>query len=579
MRSRRFAAYVPLLLAWLVAASAALLLVWGSKLTFLLDDWEFLIYRRGFNAHAILEPHGEHIVIAPVLVYKALLGTFGMGSAFPFHVVSVGLFLTSAVLLFVYLRRCVGPWPALAATAIVLFLGAAWEDLLWSFQIGFFGGMAAGLGALLAIDRGDRRGDIAASALLVVGILFSDLTLAFVVGIGLGILFGADRWRRLPIVIVPLIVYAAWYLGWGHNAESVISLSNAVKTPYFLFKGISVSFASLFGLATPGGSAGVSGLYRGMPLAIVAIGLAVWRCVRLGGVPRRVWVVLAILATFWILAGLNQEAGREPTQSRYQYVGVVLLLLLAAELLRGIELGPRASLATGVLIAVVTVGSIASNLSFLHHAYATDYRPISRIEKASLGAVEIARATVAPNLLLSEELTGTGFVNIEAGPYLSARDEFGSPAYSPAEIAEASETARFAADKVLYAALGMGLASVPPSRIPAGRPARAEGAGPFAVPAGGCVEAVPAAGVTPLLELPPTGALLDVENARVAAVDLGRFMTEAPFPVELAEGIAPGTVAELAIPRDTSSVPWMMELKTNGDTVVCGRGGAGGGKA
>jgi hypothetical protein len=45
------------LLAGGMAVSAALLLALGSRLTFLLDDWEFLLYRPGFTAHAILDPH------------------------------------------------------------------------------------------------------------------------------------------------------------------------------------------------------------------------------------------------------------------------------------------------------------------------------------------------------------------------------------------------------------------------------------------------------------------------------------------------------------------------------------------
>src|SRR4029077_12978819 len=121
--------------------------------TFLLDDWEFLLYRRDFDAGAVLDPHGEHIVALPGLIYKALQATVGMGSARPYRAASTALFLSSAALLFVFLRRRVGDWPALAATAIVLFLGAAWEDLLWSFQMTYFGSMAAGLGALLALER------------------------------------------------------------------------------------------------------------------------------------------------------------------------------------------------------------------------------------------------------------------------------------------------------------------------------------------------------------------------------------------------------------------------------------------
>ena len=158
-----------LLLAAAVIGSAALLLFWGSKLTFLLDEWEFLLYRPGFTAHSILSPHGEHISIAPILIYKALQETAGMSSSLPYLAVSVALFLVASILLFVYLRRRVDPWLALLATGIVLFLGPAYEDLLWGFQMGFMGSLACGLGALLLLERGDRRGDWLACVLLAVG--------------------------------------------------------------------------------------------------------------------------------------------------------------------------------------------------------------------------------------------------------------------------------------------------------------------------------------------------------------------------------------------------------------------------
>src|SRR3954451_10797329 len=80
-RSGRTPALVGLALAAAMAVSAGLILFWGSKLTFLLDDWEFLLYRPGFSAHSILEPHGEHISIAPILIYKGLLGSAGMSSS------------------------------------------------------------------------------------------------------------------------------------------------------------------------------------------------------------------------------------------------------------------------------------------------------------------------------------------------------------------------------------------------------------------------------------------------------------------------------------------------------------------
>ncbi len=564
---------VLILLVWLVGASGCLLLFWGSKLSFILDDWEFLLYRRGFNAHAILDPHGEHISIAPVLIYKALLATVGMGSALPFRAVSTALFLLSAVLLFAYLQRRVGQWPALAATAVVLFLGAAWEDLLWAFQVGYFGSMAAGLGMLAALERGDRRRDRLACVLLTVSILFSSLGLPFAAGAAVQVLTREDRWRRLYVVAIPVAVYVLWWLGWGHTAENEVTWTHIAQTPLFLLNGIAAALASLFGFATPGEGVVPGGLEWGRPLAVTAILLGLWRVQRLGRVPTRLWIVLAIAAAFWILAGFNQMPGREPTASRYQYVGVIFVLLVAAELLRGVRLPPRSTL---VAVALVTAASVVSNVDYLHHAYATNYHPASQLEKAGLGAVEIARDTVEPGFTLTEELVSTGYVHVEAGPYLSARDAFGSPAYSPAEIAAAPPLARFAADKVLFAALRMGLFTVPASALPAVRPRVVEaGVSPVTIPAGACA-LVPSDGSnSPLLSLPRTGAVFRADAEPVNTVKLSRFAT-GEFPIQLQESVAAGQTAEIAIPADRSTVPWTMQLETAGTTTVCGREGGGG---
>ncbi|HEY0317543.1 MAG TPA: glycosyltransferase family 87 protein [Solirubrobacterales bacterium] len=562
---------VLILLIWLAGASGCLLVYLGSKLTFFLDDWEFLLYRRGFNAESILDPHGEHIVVAPVLIYKALLATLGMGSALPFRVVSTALFLLSAVLLFVCLRRRVGQWPALAATAIVLFLGAAWEDLLWSFQMGYFGGMAAGLGALLAIEREDTRGDVLACLLLVVSILFSSLGLPFAIGLAVAILRRPDRWRRLYIVAIPLGVYALWWLGWGHTAESAFSLSNLAKTPLFVLNSIAAAMASLFGLATPTVDAGAGGLEWGRPLAVLAIFLALWRAYRLEKVSARFWMVLTIAGSFWILAGLNQMPGRDPTSSRYQYVDVIFVLLIAAELLRGIRIEERVARRAVAVVLALAVASIASNLYYLTQAYNNGYHPISRLEKASLGAVEVARDTVEPGFVLSEELTGTGYVHVDAQSYLSARDAFGSPAYDPAEIAAAAPVARFAADKVLFAALRIGLAPVPGSLTPFKPPPRALPGPPItvSVPVGSCISVGSNGSSSPLLRLPRTGGRIEAGSDPIEKVKLTRFAA-GEFPIELAEAIAPHRAAELRIPPDRSNMPWRMQLETGSSTTVCG---------
>ena len=168
-----------ILLAVAVAASGVLLLVLLSHLTFFGDDWDPLLYRRGFNLDVLLRPHVEHILLAPTLIYKGIQATIGMESLLPYAVISTASFLASAVLLFLYLRGRVGDWLALAGVLPVLVMGTAWEVLLWPFEVSFTASMAAGIGALLALERRDGRGDALACALLVVSLAFSELALPF----------------------------------------------------------------------------------------------------------------------------------------------------------------------------------------------------------------------------------------------------------------------------------------------------------------------------------------------------------------------------------------------------------------
>ena len=82
-----------------------------------------------------------------------------MESLLPYAIVSTASFLASVMLLFLYLRRRVGDWLALAGVLPLLFMGTASEVLLWPFEMSFTASMATGIGALLALERGDGRRD------------------------------------------------------------------------------------------------------------------------------------------------------------------------------------------------------------------------------------------------------------------------------------------------------------------------------------------------------------------------------------------------------------------------------------
>lgn len=550
------------LLAIGMLASAGLLLFWGSKLTFLLDDWEFLLYRPGFTADSILSPHGEHISIAPVLIYKGLLETAGMSSSVPYLAVSVALFVTSALLLFVYLRRRVDPWLALLGAGIVLFLGPAFDDLIWDFQMGFNGSLACGLAALLVLERGDRRGDAAACALLSLGMTFSSLELPFLAAACVDVLLRPDRLRRVYVVAVPALFYGLWWAGWGHEADTAISFHNAAQTPQFVFDAASAAVASLLGLVKFGQGPGPGGLDWGRPLLIVALALGGWRLHRMGRVPRELWTALALAGTFWVLAGLNEKAGRGPTESRYLLPGAIFVLMIAAELLRGVRVS-RAAIAASFVIGA---GVVIANVQVLRDAYIA-YRNTSDLIGADLGALEIARDRIVDPVTLDPALAGTAYVPVSSSAFLPAADRYGSPADSPEEIAAAPEPARVAADRVLARALGVSFAATsdPPSAF--GPPPHLAGPPGADVRAAGSCLVVAAPGA--ILRLPPGGASVQASPRSGAGIALRRFATS--FPI----GIVPlgkGKTGVARIPTDRATEPWEFALRSQSPVTVCGIG-------
>ena len=537
-----------LCLAALVAASWAVLLALGSGTTFFADEWEFILHRRDWSVGNFLDPHNEHIVLAPVSTYRLLLGIFGIDSAFPFQVIATLVFLLSATLLFAYLRRRVGDWPALLGTALILFLGASWIDLLWAFQIGYSGSIAAGLGALLALDRDDRVGDRIACALLVVSTSFSSLGLPFVAGALVSILLSQwPRIERLYIALVPLALYGLWWLGWGHTADSAFSADNVLGSPAFVFDAAAQAMASLLGLATPltGDGTDPVGLDWGRILLVVGIGLAVWRFWRRGEVPRSLWVVLAIGGSFWFLTAFNDDLLREPTSIRYQYPGAVFLLLIAAEVLRGVRISARA-LAFG---SALTVLAVLSGLWFLHLGQSKVLKPSGEGLRARLAAVEIARDRVDPGFAVPTSV----FSETDARTYLSVADAYGSPAYSDPELASGTVAARAAADKVLAEALGIELGSGSGSRAERLGGSRCE-----------TVEATPA--TAPGLMLGPGQATLRARPGTSAEVLVARFADG--FPVGLG-ALAAGSTATMELPPDRSARPWRLGLRGTGRLTVC----------
>jgi hypothetical protein len=542
----RLSRYAPLvLLAVAMAAAAAVLLGYGSDLTFFQDSWEFLLHRRGLTADAVFAPHSEHIVVVPVLLEMLSLRLFGMDSMTPDLVILVALLLGAAGCLFIYVRRRLGPWPALLMTTLLLFLGPAWQDLLWPFQVVFAGSALCGLAALLALENEDRRWDLAACVLLALALAFSSLGIPFAVGAGVQVLLQRRQLglRRLYVVAVPLLFYAGWYLGWGHEAPNQLSADNVLDSPGYVGEGIVASLDALLALGTIADET-VGRSQWGLPLLIALLALVVYGQFRRPGFSRGLWPVLAAAATFWFLAGFNEIPGREPYSSRYIYVGAFFFLLVAANLLQGVRFNRWGLFLAGALTAVV----VGFNLVPLREGR-DFFEKQTVLTRSDLGAIEIAAGTVEPGFRLPPEISGTLFLSeIEAGEYLRAVDEYGSPAYTAAELATAPEDGRRQADLVLANALPLGIETGLAPAPATGRCQRVSGGGK---------DMVLAPGVT-TIHFPPGGE---------GAIRLRRFAV-AEYPL-VSEGIAGGSTSRLFVPADSAPRPWRLRVEAGRGAAVC----------
>lgn len=525
-----------------VLISAILILSLNIQLTFLADDWELLVARDGLSIANVFEPFHENIVVGPVLVYKLLQSSFGMSSAMPFYAVSISLFLASAVLLFVYLRSRIGDWLALLATVLILFLGAAFEDLLWAFQLGYFASAAAGLGMLLAFDREDERDDWIACGLLVVSIAFSSLGLVFLVGALVDLVFGRQpRLRRLFVILLPAALFFFWWMVWGHEAESHLSGQNITGLLGYVYDAAAAGVVSLLGLATDDGtSPDQPHLIWGkvaVPLVVALVAFRIWRD---KGVSRGLAIALALALAFWILAGLNRSDERFPTSSRYQYPSAIFLLLVIGESLRGIRL-PR------IALVVATAGAVVAaigGVSLMEREHEERWRPAADAIRSSLAAVELAGPSADPAFPITFAPNPT----VPAARYLDAAAAHGSPAYSEAELERRPEPEKAGADVTMAQALGLAL--IPPQATDRG-----------------CQRLVATADGETDITLIRGGFTLSNEGAAPVEVMLRRF-AEVGFPVSLGP-VGGGVKTALSIPPDAAKRPWQFGLVGSGPVRLC----------
>ncbi|MSX02781.1 MAG: hypothetical protein F2813_06430 [Actinobacteria bacterium] len=532
-----------LLLAAMVLASVAVIHQSRGTLAWF-DEWDFIIGRRGLAANVLLDAHNGHLVVAPLLLYKLLLSVAGITHHWVFSAALLALHLLVGGGVFVFAKRRIGELGAAVAAGFVLFCFAASDDLIWTFQISFLMSVAFGVWMLVALDRDDRGGDLVASLCLAGALASAAIGIPFV--IAAAVVVGSDerRWKRAWVVLIPVVLFAAWYLVYG---VSDAQPSNLPQLPLFVAE---------LGSSAVGGLTGL-GIAYGRPLLLVLGAAVIYRLAAPRGSLK--WLIALVLAALglWALTALTRIGITPPTTPRYIYPGAVLVVLVVAELCRGHRLSTRAA---PVAIALLLAAGL-SNYALLG-SFASGQRDVADNLRASLGALTLVDG-VAPEFRPAPRTNP----QISAGGASVAQRDFGTIALDADRLQGGSPVQREVADSVLIRAGQVGISRAvrlggETPRVLAVRSARVGRAG-------ACLAIRPRApGAAVDVALAP-GRSLIAQSAYSVPVYLRRFA--AGFPPQPSFTLPSGSASRISAAADAVGADWAVRLQPGALLRLCQR--------
>ena len=525
-----------LVLGLAMVAAAATLAYWSRGQWFSSEDLKYGVRLATEPlGHALLHPPPNKYLIAfPLLVYRGLFEAFGMHSYVPYRITGILLVLLCAGLLFALLRRWLPDRFALPPTLLMLFFGSGWEVVATPIRIPSQIALAAGLGMLLALERRDRRGDLAAMGLLAISLASHPVGISFAAaGAVMIILSPRDGWRRLWAIAVPGVLFAAWWL-FLRPPELPSFVPNR---PSDVFVFVRQSWVAL--------TAAVSGLfgviqeptYAQAPAKAAAVALAVLLLFGVGygrkRLPPAFWAALVGLVVLMATTRLS-PAGffRVPDEPRYLYPEA-FFLLIALGVLAGTLRLPSWALWAGSAVLLV---SLWPNIDRLHDG-GRDFSRTSEQYRVQWSAAEIAEPNAQPGYRPDG-------ISPVASDYLATIRAFGRGGFAASTLTGKSEELRQVADANLVAALGLEL-------VPSARPAQAHGC----------------RSVSGEVTLPSGGTWLDLRETGGMSLRLGRFADRPTVPLSPPTG---SEGVDLRIPPDQSTIPWRLLVPPEDSIPMCG---------
>jgi len=526
VKTRRIDAAAISSLVVLAAATGAFLFHTGRRLVFFFDEWDFVQGRRTGGLSTFLRAHNGHLVAVPVALYRIGFATVGLRHYGAYRAMIIAFHLLCVILLFAYARRrAAATSPALLVAAALLLLGIAWEDLLWPFQVTYLAGLAAGLGALLVVTASTRWRAVAlAGGLVVVALASSGIGIPVALGIAAAVC--AQRsWRHVVAVVVPVMIYGAWYVADGHSDASIANARQAINYVFHIGAGT-------------GGSIVGRGEAVGVAIGLVIAAAIAVRIGRDRAVPPGVAFGIVGAGTFWGLTALARAQFHDPHASRYVYPGALFLLVAVADLLR--PLRRQAWVASLAILVAVALG-LPAQVRALH---------------AGSNGLHGTAATVKPELLALELAAGRAdsafrpdlqrMPQVFTGTYLAAVHALGSPTFGMRAVAGLSRDQRAAIDATLVRALHLEVTDRP-GPAPRCRPVAHDGHADVTL-------------------LPGETVITSGAGTDVALYRFGRPRSAVP-----AGHVDAGGAATIVVVTDRSPAPWHLVI-TGASSGVCGPG-------
>ena len=408
-----------ILLAALAFAAAAYLLWLTKSYTFYYDEWFFVLFRREWSAAAFLTPHMEYWSTLPILVYKLLFATVGAEHYWPYMLVAVTVQASLATIVFVFIRKRAGDALGIAAASIVLVFGRGAENLIWAFQIGYVGAIALGLLAwwLIDVDQLTRPRAWGVAVTLLLAVMTAGT--AFVVVIAIAVeLVVRRRFRRVLLLLAPLLAYVAWYLAYGRDGVAARDLEylwdGVQQLPGYVWVGLRAAAAGVLGSPIQQGLLALAGF-------VALISWSAWR--NRGMSPRAIAAIAGILAVYLLSGLIRAQLGiDQANQQRYTYAAGLFFLILLSEALKDLRWrGPW-----GIALVVVAVFAVVANARHLG-GFAEVREQLIATQKDELSAMEALRR--APGIQLDASIDPKVFPpEVTGREYFAAADDLGSPA-------------------------------------------------------------------------------------------------------------------------------------------------------